>query len=112
MENEKNYLEKNVSRLVKQAGDPARPGKAFTDSLIDSAMEELARTGTAQVHQGTFLGERLDRVMAVAAMIAVVFGAAVQIMLTVLAWTSPVLASTLFLAMSANWITCVGRLIL
>jgi hypothetical protein len=112
MENEDNYMEKNLSRLVKQAGDPARPGKAFTDSLVDSALAELARTSAGESRQNAPFRGRLDRVMAIAAMVAVVFGAAVQIMLTALAWTCPVFAGALFVAMSANWITCVGRLIL
>ena len=33
--------ERNISRLVKLAGDPRKPGKAFAESLTDSALYEL-----------------------------------------------------------------------
>jgi hypothetical protein len=46
---ENDNLEKNISRLVKLAGDCGQPNKTFTDNLINSAIDELTgKTGTAQ----------------------------------------------------------------
>jgi hypothetical protein len=111
MENDKNYLERNVSRLVKLAGDPATPGKGFTDSLMSSALQELsADTGAAS--KTTFLTGRIDRAMGMAAAVAIVCGAAVQIVLTAAAWANPVLGGTLLVTMCVNWLSYVGQLIL
>jgi Ca-activated chloride channel family protein len=41
MKNKDDNLEKNISRLVKQTADSDRPSEAFTQSLIDKALEEL-----------------------------------------------------------------------
>ena len=43
MKSENNNLEKNISRLVKLAGDSNQPNKAFTDSLINRAIDELTQ---------------------------------------------------------------------
>ena len=111
MENENDRLLENVSRLVKLAADPAAPGKGFTESLISSAMQELsADVGAAPKH--AFLRGRLDRAMAVAAAVAIVCGAAVQILFSVLAWSSPAFAGTLLVTTTVNWLSSVGRLIL
>jgi hypothetical protein len=111
MENEDSNLQKNVSRLVKLAGDSDRPGRGFTDSLIESALQELS-VDTGTIRQDGFLRGRVDRVMGIAAMVAVLFGAAAQILLSALASSSPLLAGTLFVTMSANWLSYVGRMIL
>ncbi|HEW79033.1 MAG TPA: DUF4139 domain-containing protein [Phycisphaerales bacterium] len=41
MKPKENNLEKNISRLVKLAGDSSKPGKAFSDSLTNDALSEL-----------------------------------------------------------------------
>ncbi len=111
MENEKDILQKNISRLVKLAGESGRPGKGFTESLIASALQELsADTGT--IRQNGFLRDKVDRAMAVAAMLAVLCGAGIQILLTAMAWSSPLLAGTILMTMSVNWLSYVGQLIL
>jgi len=43
MKSKDDNLEKNISRLVKLAGDSNKPTKAFTDSLTDNAIDELKR---------------------------------------------------------------------
>jgi hypothetical protein len=43
MKPENNNLENNISRLVKLAGDSNQPNKAFTDSLINKAIDELSQ---------------------------------------------------------------------
>ena len=111
MENETDNLQRNVSRLVKLAADPAAPSKGFTDSLISSALQKLAAdTGTSR--EVTFIRDRFDRAMAVAAAIAIVCGAAVQILFSILAWSYPAFAGTLIVTTTVNWLSCVGRLIL
>ncbi len=47
MENGNDKFEKNISRLVKLAGDYDKPNKAFTDSLITKAINELHGDGTS-----------------------------------------------------------------
>lgn len=41
MKSKENDFEKNISRLVKLAGDSDKPSKAFSDSLIDDTLSEL-----------------------------------------------------------------------
>ncbi|MHC4913716.1 MAG: VWA domain-containing protein, partial [Planctomycetota bacterium] len=48
MKREENNLEKNISRLVKLAGDSEKPAKAFSDSVVEGALSELERAGTDQ----------------------------------------------------------------
>jgi hypothetical protein len=103
----KDTLERNLSRLVKLAGSPETPRQAFTDSLIDSAMQELARGERA-----TSSAIRVDRFMRAAAVVAIVSGALTQIALSALAWTYPSFAQTLFFAGTANWLTYVGKMII
>jgi hypothetical protein len=40
--------DKNVSRLVKQAGDSSKPSRAFTESLANNALSELKQSGAEQ----------------------------------------------------------------
>jgi len=41
MKPKEDNLEKNISRLVKLAGDSDRPSKAFVDSIVENALDEL-----------------------------------------------------------------------
>ena len=76
MKSKDNNLEKNISRLVKLAGDSNKPTKAFTDSLTDNALGELKKAGSGHKR------ERKDKTMKVswkrtlswAAMIMIVCG--------------------------------------
>jgi len=45
MKKKDNNLEKNISRLVKLTADSDKPSEAFTQSLIDKALEELEGGG-------------------------------------------------------------------
>jgi len=59
MKSKDNNLEKNISRLVKLAGDSNKHPKAFADSLTDSAIDELrrpARTKFALLRTRPWLG--------------------------------------------------------
>ena len=112
MENEKDILQKNVSRLVKLAGDGTAPSKGFTDSLVASAIHELDRSESHGLFRGAFVNGGLDKIMGAAAAIAVLCGAAVQLVLSGLSWASPALASTLLVTTSINWLSYLGRLML
>ena len=107
METEKNYLEQNVSRLVRLSGDLSEPNPAFTASLINSALQELDRTDTSSV-----LGANIDKVMKAVAMIAVICGAAFELLLTGLAWGNSYIASAVTITMLVNGFTYLGGLIL
>jgi|GEM_PF-5632543 len=112
MENKKNYLQRNVSRLVKLAGDSAVPAKGFTDSLVASALQELDQSESHGLFRAGFLNGGIDKIMGVAAAAAVLCGAAVQLLLAGLSWASPALASTLLVTTSINWLSYLGRLML
>jgi Ca-activated chloride channel family protein len=74
MKNEENNLEKNISRLVKLAGDSNQPNKTFTDSLINGALNELTqKAGTAaRERKSTIMTAK--KIFAYAASILVVCG--------------------------------------
>ncbi len=74
MKSKENNLEKNISRLVKLAGDSNKPGKVFADSLIDGALNELS--GTAQSGEGkdTTMKVNWKKILAYAASILIVCG--------------------------------------
>lgn len=74
MKSENNNLEKNISRLVKLAGDSNQPNKAFTDSLINKAIDELSqKTGkTTRERKSTIMTAK--KIFAYAAAILVACG--------------------------------------
>ena len=45
MKSKDKNLEKNISRLIKLTGDAAKPGEAFSDSLIEKAVDKLKAPG-------------------------------------------------------------------
>jgi len=72
MKPKENNLEQNISRLVKLTGDSDKPSKAFTDSLIDSAITKLEQAGTSREHNPK--GKLWVRILSCAAVILVVCG--------------------------------------
>jgi hypothetical protein len=107
METEKNYLEQNISRLVRLAGDSTEPNPTFTESLISGALQELGRAKTSVTW-----GMNIDKIMKAAAMIAVVCGAGVELLLAGLAWSNSYVASAITVTMLVNGFTYIGGLIL
>jgi hypothetical protein len=107
METKKNYLEQNISRLVKLAGDSTEPNPVFTDSLINSALQELGRPDTSSV-----LGINVDKIMKAVAMITIVCGAAFELLLAGLAWGNTYIASAVTITMLVNGFAYIGGLIL
>lgn len=52
MKKKDNNLEKNISRLVKLTADSDKPSEAFTESLIDEALQELEGCGQGRTREG------------------------------------------------------------
>ena len=109
METEKNYLEQNISRLLRQANQSVEPAPAFKEFLINSALHELGRPETGR---GLSIAAGIDRIMKVAAMIAIVCGAIFELLISGIACMNASFASAVFVAMIVNGLTYLGGLIL
>jgi hypothetical protein len=108
-------LDKNVSRVVRLAGDSAEPRKAFVQSLVTNAIGELKRSVEATKRARENILKRislLDKVMGVAAMITVVCGAGLSILLSVLVKANAFVAVAVFVVMFVSWLVHLGGLIL
>jgi Ca-activated chloride channel family protein len=72
MKSENNNPEKNISRLVKLASDSNQPNKTFTESLINTAIEEMkskADPNTREQGSKTMKSRKILKVFAYAALI-------------------------------------------
>ncbi len=105
-------LEKNISRLVMLANDSEKPGRVFTEALIDNALGELGRSDASGKR------EQADTIVAISqwekavAMIAVVCSAGFGILFTVLANVNSLLTGIILIAMFFNRLIYYGGLIL
>jgi len=68
MNNENKNLENNISRLVKLTGDYDKPGKAFTDSLINDAIDSLGNAEQPLQGDKTMKSRKTLKVFAYAAL--------------------------------------------
>lgn len=109
METEKNYLEQNIARLLKQTHNLAEPDAAFKDSLINSVLKELEQNDKSKTLS---MRMNIDHIMRIAAMIAIVFGAVFELLLSVLVWSNAGLASAISVAAIMNGLTHLGGIIL
>jgi len=83
--NSDTQADKNISRLVKLASDPGKPGRAFTELLIDSALNELGRSeagGEQKQRDITVKISWWEKAMGLAAMIALVCLAGLSILIS------------------------------
>jgi len=74
MKNNKNFFEKNISRLVKLARKSEKPSKSFEESLINDAIDELQQKGT---HRSKFRSDnavKFRKILLYAAAIILVCG--------------------------------------
>lgn len=72
MKSENENLEKNISRLIKLAGDSDKPNKAFIDSLINMAVAELGQQDVSKSREKgnkTMKPRKLIKTFAYAALI-------------------------------------------
>lgn len=74
MKPKKNNLEKNISGLIKLAGDTDKPSKAFADSVVKNALDELKGTKAEREESDKFIGIKWKRTLPWAAVILVVCG--------------------------------------
>jgi len=74
MKSKENNLEKNISRLVKLASDSNEPGKAFADSVVKNALDELKGTKAEREGNDKFVKVKWKRTLSWAAVVLVVCG--------------------------------------
>jgi len=88
MKPENNNLENNISRLVKLAGDSNQPPKAFTDSLINKAIDELSQPDTTRERKSKIMTTKKTlKIFAYAALILLVCGVLILVMVPPLSKT-------------------------
>ena len=107
--------DKNISRLVKLTGDPIKPGRAFTESLIDNALSELKRLRVDGRQKEKGIIAKLDwrkKAIGWAAMIAVVCSAGFGILVSYLIQINSFFAMIVLIVMFVNWLFYIGGLVL
>jgi hypothetical protein len=108
-------LDKNISRLVKLAGDSSKPREAFVESLITNTLGELNRSVAANRRARESILIKVswpDKVMGIAAMITVLCGAGLSILLSVLVKLNVFVAMAVFVMMFVSWLVYLGGLVL
>lgn len=103
--------EENISRLVKLTDDSNKPGKVFTKSLIDNALDELEQLKTAR-KQGLINISRWEKNMGWAAMLAAGCGAVLAAVASTLLKINLFLEAVVILTLALNWLTYFGEHIL
>ena len=107
--------EKNISRLVKLAGDSNKPGSAFTESLINNALTELKQSAADSNREEKAIIVKLDwrkKAISCAAMIVVICTAGFSILIANLVKINSLFALIVLIAMFVNWLVYIGGLIL
>lgn len=112
--NSQTLSDRNISRLVKLAGDPRKPGRAFTESLTDSTLYELKQSEVEKKNKKHIIikSNLLEKAIGWAAMIAVACGAVLSIVLSSLLKMNFFLEIIFILTMFFNWIIYLGGRIL
>lgn len=108
-------LDKNISRLVRLADDPAKPRKAFTESLMANVLGELNRSVATHKRMRESILIKvgwLDKAIGWAAMIAAACGAGLAFVVAALLKANTCLAAVAMMTMFANWLNYLGGLIL
>jgi Ca-activated chloride channel homolog len=76
MKPQNDNLEPNISRLLKLTSEQDRPSRAFTDSLIQDALQELSASDADQLREGGHKIMRRKRVRFLSCAAAVIIGCA------------------------------------
>jgi Ca-activated chloride channel family protein len=86
MKSKENNLEKNISRLVKLAGDSDKPSTAFADSLTEQALDEIEQTGASSKQEQRDKSLKINwlKPLAYAAAILIVCGLAIALVMPTL----------------------------
>jgi hypothetical protein len=103
-------LDKNFSRLLKLTGESNKPGRIFTESLINGALNELKQLEVkkAEVKHVTIRSDWLEKIMGWAAMIAVACGAGLVVVISVFLKMNLLLEIVVVLTMVFNWLNYFG----
>jgi hypothetical protein len=115
MKPDENNLEKNISRLVKLAGDSNQPGRAFTKLLVGSALDELKQASAKKKREEeniTVKSNWLEKAMGWAAMVAAACGAGLAFVVAALLKVNTFLTAMVIMTMFVNWLNYLGGLIL
>ncbi len=105
-------LDNNISRLVKLAETPDKPGKEFTESLINNVLSELRKSDTGADRESGNMMIIFSQWEKVAAMIAVVCSAGFGFIVYVLAQVNSLFAAVIMISMLVNSLIYYGELIL
>jgi len=103
-------LDKNFSRLLKQADESNIPGRNFTESLINDALDELKQPDVkkAESKNVMFRSNWLEKTMGWAAMIAAAFGAGLVVVISIFLKMNLLLEIVVVLTMVFNWLNYLG----
>ena len=103
-------LDKNFSRLLKLTGETNKPSRAFTESLINDAINELNQLEVkkAGAKDITNLPGWLEKAIGWAAMIAVACGAGLVVVISVFLKMNLLLEVIVVLTMVFNWLNYLG----
>jgi hypothetical protein len=107
-------LEENISRLIKLADDSGILSQVFADTLIHSTLEKLEQPDAEVIprRQGRFIGINWDKVMSLAAVITLVYGAGFEVLLSGLIRINSFFTFTVLIAMIVNLFVYLGGFIL
>ena len=103
-------LDKNFSRLLKLSGQSNKPGRKFTESLINGALDELKQPEVkkAEAKNTTIRSGWLEKAMGWAAMIAVACGAGLVVVISFFLKMNLLLEVIVVLTIVFNWISSLG----
>jgi len=103
-------LDKNFSRLLKLTGDPNKPGRTFTESLKNDALNELKQPDVKKAESKNVMVRPnwLDKAMSWAAMIAVAWGAGLVVVISFFLKMNLLLEVIVVLTIIFNWISSLG----
>ena len=103
-------LDKNLSRLLKLTGESDKPGRIFTESLINDALNKLKQLDVkkAEAKNVMIRSDWLEKTMGWAAMIAAAFGAGLVVVISVFLKMNLLLEVVVVLTMVFHWINYLG----
>jgi len=103
-------LDKNFSRLMKLTGESNKPGRKFTESLINGAFNELKQLEVKRADSKniTIRSNWLEKVIGWAAMVAVACGTGLVVVISVFLKMNLLLEIIVVLTMVFNWLSYFG----
>lgn len=103
-------LDKNFSRLLKLTGESNKPGRTFTESLINDALNELKQLDVKKAESMNVMirSNWLEKSIGWAAMIAAAFGTGLVVVISVLLKMNLLLEVIVVLTMVFNWLNYLG----